>query len=260
MNFPNFSAGQIELFFLVLLRVSTIVVMIPILGERTTPARVKGGLAILITFLVLPFVGHPAAGAEDLFTLGLRMGGEVLIGIILGFACRLAFTGIRMAGDLISFQMGFSIANIIDPLTSDQVSVITELQYLFAALLFLGVNGHHMMIQAVSESYTVLPVLGFHMTGALAQSLVDLSRNMFVIAVKISAPVVVALLFANLGLGLIARTVPQMNVFIVGFPLKIGIGMGMLMVTLPLFAAVLTKFFLGMGAQLSQLLQQMHVP
>ncbi|MGE5843331.1 MAG: flagellar biosynthetic protein FliR, partial [Syntrophaceae bacterium] len=115
MTLPNFSAGQIEMFFLVLLRVSTIVVMIPILGDRTTPARIKGGLAVFITFLVLPFVGHPASGTDDLFTLGLRMGGEVLIGIILGFASRLAFTGIQMAGQLVGFQIGFSIVNIIDP-------------------------------------------------------------------------------------------------------------------------------------------------
>lgn len=257
MNLPNFSAGQIELFFLVLLRVSTIVVMIPILGDRTTPVRVKGGLAIIITVLVLPFVGHPAAGADDLFTLGLRMGGEVLIGIALGFAARLAFAGIRMAGDLVGFQMGFSIINVIDPLTSDQVSVIAEIQYLFAGLLFLGVNGHHMLIQAVSESYTMLPVLGFHMTGALAQSLIDLSRNLFVIAVKISAPIVVALLFANLGLGLIARTVPQMNVFIVGIPLQIAIGLIGVGLTVPLFLQIASGIFSNLPAEMGLLLRAM---
>jgi len=256
MTFPNFSAGQIELFFLVLLRVSTIVVMIPILGDRTTPVRVKGGLAIFITLLVLPSV-DPAAGADDLFALGLRMGGEVLIGIILGFACRLAFTGIQMAGQLVGFQIGFSIVNIIDPLTSEQVSIVAELQYLFAGLLFLGVNGHHMLIQAVSESYSVLPVLGFHMTGELAQSLVDLSRNMFVIAVKISAPIVVALLFANIGLGLIARTVPQMNVFIVGFPLQIAIGLIGIGLTIPLFLQIVEGLFSNLPAEMGLLLRAM---
>jgi len=256
MTFPNFSAGQIELFFLVLLRVSTIVVMIPILGDRTTPVRVKGGLAIFITLLVLPSV-DPAAGADDLFTLGLRMGGEVLIGIILGFACRLAFTGIQMAGQLVGFQIGFSIVNIIDPLTSEQVSIVAELQYLFAGLLFLGVNGHHMLIQAVSESYSVLPVLGFHMTGELAQSLVDLSRNMFVIAVKISAPIVVALLFANIGLGLIARTVPQMNVFIVGFPLQIAIGLIGIGLTIPVFLQIVEGLFSNLPAEMGLLLRAM---
>ena len=256
MTFPNFSSGQIELFFLVLLRVSTIVVMIPILGDRTTPVRVKGGLAIFITFLVLPSV-DPAAGADDLFALGLRMGGEVLIGIILGFACRLAFTGIQMAGQLVGFQIGFSIVNIIDPLTSEQVSIVAELQYLFAGLLFLGVNGHHMLIQAVSESYSVLPVLGFHMTGELAQSLVDLSRNMFVIAVKISAPIVVALLFANIGLGLIARTVPQMNVFIVGFPLQIAIGLIGIGLTIPVFLQIVEGLFSNLPAEMGLLLRAM---
>jgi len=257
MTFPNFSAGQIELFFLILLRVSTIVVMIPIIGDRTTPARVKGGLAILITFLVLPFVERPAAAADDLFSLGLSMAGEVFIGVILGFAGRLVFAGVQLAGQLVGFQMGFSIVNVIDPVTSSQVSIIAEFQYMLAGLLFLTVDGHQMLIQAVAESYRVLPALGFHMTGALAQSLVDLSRNMFVIAVKISAPIVVALLFANVGLGLVARTVPQINIFIVGFPLQIAIGLIGVGLTLPLFLHITAGLFSNLPAEMGLLLRAM---
>ena len=257
MAFPNFSAGQIELFFLVLLRVSTIVVLLPILGDRTTPVRVKGGLAILITVLVLPFVGRPASPADDVFTLGMRMSGEILVGVVLGFASRIAFAGIQMAGQLVGFQIGFSIVNIIDPLTSTQVSIIAELQYLFAGLLFLTVNGHHMLIQAVSESYSVLPVLGFHMTGELVQGLIEQSRSLFVIAVKISAPIVVAILFTNVGLGLVARTVPQINVFVVGFPLQIAIGLIGLGLSIPLFLQITAGLFSNLPAEMGMMLRAM---
>ena len=257
MTFPNFSAGQIELFFLVLIRVSTIVVLIPILGDRTTPARIKGGLAVLITFLVLPSVSRPESPAEDPLMLGMRMGGEVLIGVALAFASRIAFSGIQMAGQLIGFQVGFSIVNIIDPLTSEQVSIIAELQYLFAGLLFLAVNGHHMLIQAVSESYSVLPVLGFHMTGELAQGIIEQSRSLFVIAVKISAPIVVAVLFTNVGLGLVARTVPQINVFIVGFPLQIAIGLIGIGLSIPLFLQIVAGLFSNLPAEMNLMLRAM---
>ena len=197
MKFPVFTPEQIELFFLVFLRISAVVAMLPILGDRTTPARIKGGLAVLITVLVIPFVAKPAEMPADLVSLLLMMAGEVFIGFILGYASSLIFAGIQMAGDLVGFQMGFSIVNIIDPVTSAQVSIIAEFQYLLAGLLFLAVDGHHMLILAVSESYAALPLLGFHVTGELVQSLVELSRELFVIAVKISSPIVIALVFSS---------------------------------------------------------------
>jgi flagellar biosynthesis protein FliR len=257
MNLPFLSPAQAELFFLVFIRVGAIVMMLPILGDRTTPARIKAGLSLLITFLVIPSLEKPAGITEDLFTLGMKMGGELLVGVILGFAGRLVFEGIQMAGQLVGFQMGFAIVNIIDPITSEQVSIISELQYLLAGLLFLAVNGHHLFLHAVSESYSVVPVLGFHLTGALMQGLVDLTREMFVISMKISAPIIVALVFANIGLGLVARTVPQINIFVVGFPLQIAIGLIGIGLTAPVFLHVATGLFSGLTGQISMLLKAM---
>ncbi len=257
MKLPFVSPADAELFFLIFIRVSAIVVMLPILGDRTTPARIKAGLSLLIALLVVPFVERPAGVTEDLFSLGLKMGGELLIGVILGFAGRFLFEGIQLAGQLIGFQMGFSIVNIIDPVSSKQVSIIAEFQYLLAGLLFLAVDGHHLVIQAISESYTAVPVLGFHMTGALIQSIVDLSREMFVISMKISAPIIVALVFANIGLGLVARTVPQINIFVVGFPLQIAIGLLGIGLTAPVFLNVATALFSGLSGQISLLLKAM---
>jgi flagellar biosynthetic protein FliR len=257
MKFPVFTPEQAELFFLVFLRVSTLVIMIPILGDRTAPARVKAGLAILITILVIPFVEKPAEAAQDLFSLGVRMGGEILIGLVLGFAGRLIFEGIQMAGQLVGFQMGFSIVNVIDPITSSQVSIIAEFQYFLAGLLFLAVDGHHLVIQAVSESYAVVPVLGFQLTGALMQNLVEMTRDMFVVSMKISAPVIAALVFANVGLGLVARTVPQINIFVVGFPLQIAIGLVGIGLTVPLFLNIAAAIFSGLSGQISLLLHAM---
>jgi len=257
VKFPLFSPAQIELFFLVFIRVSAIVVMLPILGDRTTPVRTKAGLSLLIAILVVPLLKMPAGVSEDVLSLGMKMGGELLIGVILGFAGRLLFEAIQMAGQLIGFQMGFAIVNIIDPITSKQVSIIAEFQYLLAGLLFLAIDGHHLLLQAVSESYAVVPVLGFHWTGALIQTIVDLTREMFVISMKISAPIVVALVFANIGLGLVARTVPQINIFIVGFPLQIAIGLLGIGLTVSIFLHVTTGMFSGLSGQIALLLKSM---
>jgi flagellar biosynthesis protein FliR len=257
MKFPVFTLEQIEIFFLVFLRISTVVVMLPILGNQSTPARIKGGLAVLITMLVIPFVAKPAEMPADLFSLLLVMAGEVLIGIILGFASTIIFQGIQMAGDLVGFQMGFSIVNILDPVTSEQASIINEFQYMLAGLLFLSVNGHHVLILAVSESYTALPLLGFHLTGGLVQSLVEMSCDLFVIAVKISSPIVIALVFANIGLGLIARTVPQINILVVGFPLQIAIGLIGLGLTVPLFLYLAGGLFSNLPGQIGLLIRAM---
>ena len=257
MKLPFLTLANAELFFLVFIRVSTIVVMIPILGDRSTPVRVKAGLSLLIALLVIPFVQKPAGLSEDVFSLAMKMGGELLIGVILGFAGRLLFEGIQMAGQLVGFQMGFAIVNVIDPIASKQVSIIAEFQYLMAGLLFLAVDGHHIVIQAVSESYTVVPVLGFHMTGALMQNIVGLTREMFVISMKISAPIIVALVFANIGLGLVARTVPQINIFVVGFPLQIAIGLLGIGLTAPVFLDVATGLFSGLSGQIGLLLKSM---
>ena len=257
MKFPVFTLEQVELFFLVLIRIGTILAMIPILGDRTTPVRVKAGLTILIAALVVPFVERPAAYPQDPFSLGMSMAGEVFTGIVLGFAGRLVFAGIQLAGQLVGFQMGFSIVNIVDPVSSAQISIIAEFQYLVAALLFLATSAHHVFLAAIVESYKVLPVYHFQFSGAFMQVLVDLSRNMFVIAAKVSAPLIAALLLTNVGLGLIARTVPQINIFIVGFPLQIAVGLIGIGFTLPIFLSVVGRLFANIEGEVGLFLRLM---
>jgi len=152
------------------------------------------------------------------------MSGEVLIGVLLGFASRLVFAGIQLAGQLIGFQMGFSIVNIIDPVTSTQVSIIAEFQYLVAALLFLATSAHHVFLAAIVESYKVLPIYDFQFTGRSCRPHRPFRQHVCHCREDFR-PLIAALLLTNVGLGLIARTVPQINIFIVGFPLQIAVGL-----------------------------------
>jgi flagellar biosynthetic protein FliR len=162
-----------------------------------------------------------------------------------------------MAGDMVGFQMGLSIANIIDPMTSDQVSIITELQYLIAMLVFLAVDAHHFFFSAIIQSYSIINPLAFHFSGQLMQYIFDFSKDMFIIAIKLGAPLIAVMLFTSIGLGIVARTVPQINVFIVGMPLQIAIGLIFLGITAPMFIQLTHGFFNSFEHKIINLLRLM---
>jgi len=253
------TAEQAEIFILTFLRISAMIITIPILGDITVPARVKGGLALLITFLVFPFVQTVSWRlSSDIFSLIYRMIGEIMIGVMVGFAGRLIFDGIQLAGQLIGFQMGFSIVNVIDPVNNEQVSIISQFQYLIAMLIFLVMNGHHIFLYAIVESFRILPPLGFHFSGELMQLVLVFVRNMLEVAIKTGAPIIAVLLFMSVGMGLVARTVPQINIFIVGFPLQIAIGLIGLGVTLPIFLRVVETYFSNLEGEIILLLRLMQ--
>ena len=256
MNIPQITATQIEMFIFILLRVSSIVVTMPILGNRTVPVRVKGGLSLMIVFLLFPFVKLHISPL-DMLPLALGMAGEVVIGVIIGLTGRLVFAGVQLAGQLAGFQMGFAIVNVFDPITSTQVSIIAQFQYLLAMLLFLAVDGHHLFLYAIAESYRIVPVLGFHFSGELTQAIVELSKDIFIVAIKTGAPVITMLLMISVGFGLIARTVPQINILIVGFPVKIAVGLICIGLALPVFARMVGSIFLNFGDKLNLLFHLM---
>jgi flagellar biosynthetic protein FliR len=157
----------------------------------------------------------------------------------------------------VGFQMGLSIANVIDPMTSEEVSIITDLQYLIAMLVFLTVDAHHIFLSAIAQSYNIISPLAFHFSGQLMQYIFDFSRDMFVIAIKLGAPLMAVMLFTNVGLGIIARTVPQMNIFIVGFPLQIATGLIFLGLTAPMFVKITGGLFTNFEGKLITLLRLM---
>lgn len=259
MNLPFLSATHLEAFILVLLRVSAIVVTIPVISDAAVPARVKAALSIMIALIIFPLVlpQIPPTANYHALILMYRMAGEVMIGLIIGYMARLIIAGIQMAGDIIGFQMGLSIANVIDPMTSEQVSIITELQYLVAMLVFLAVDAHHIFFSAIIQSYSVLNPLSFHFSASLMQTILSFSKEMFVIAIKLAAPLMAVMFFTNVGLGIVARTVPQINIFIVGMPLQIAVGLIFLGITAPLFVKLTQGYFINFEAKIITLLRLM---
>lgn len=257
MNLPLVTPELAQTFILVFLRTGAMMAMMPVIGDNATPLRIKAGLSLIIALMIAPVVSVAHIPDPALLDLALKMAGEVLIGVLIGFAARLIFAGIQLAGQFVGFQMGFAIVNVIDPISSAQVSIIAQVQYLLAILIFLIINAHHFFISAIAEGYRVLPAFGFQFSGALMEAVFQLSRDMFVIALKLSAPIIAVLFFTNVGLGIIARTVPQMNIFIVGFPLQIGVGLIAFGLMIPFMVRMFEKLILGLDSQVSWLLKLM---
>ncbi|MDX9746218.1 MAG: flagellar biosynthetic protein FliR [Syntrophales bacterium] len=258
MEFPVISVEWAVAFSLVLLRVGALIGTMPLFGEQIVPLRVKAGLTFVVALLLFPAVSPflPAVPV-DFMPLLFRMISEILVGVALGFAARLIFAGIQVAGELIGFKIGFSVANVIDPVSSVSVSLIGQVLYLFALLIFLTTNSHHIFFAAMADSFRILPVLSFHVSGDFMALMMSLARDMFVLAVKLCIPVVSVILFTNIGLGIVARTVPQINVFIVGFPLQISVGLIFFGLSMPLFASLMQKAYGRLGESLFGLLRVM---
>ena len=222
----NFSLPQLQIFFMIFVRVAAIVMSIPILNNKNAPAVFKAGLALSISFILFPILKfNHALIFNDVLSFGLGIVGEAVLGFTIGLTVKAIFAGIQLAGQLAGYQMGLAIANILDPATSIQVPLLSQVYNLVAMLIFLIINAHHWLLQALVESFSLVPPFGFQYNPALSDYLVELTGNIFTIAIKVGAPIIVVLLMTSVALGLIARTVTQMNIFIVAIPLKIAIGL-----------------------------------
>ncbi len=156
--------------------------------------------------------------------LGIMAVGEILFGMILSLIIRCIFAGIQMAGQIIGFQMGFSMMNVVDPLSGTSVELTSQFLYLVTLLLFLTMDGHLYMLAAFTKSFSLVPPGTFLINQQVYNHLLYFSSQIFVIAVKVAAPVMVAELLVSSGLGIVARLAPQINVLFVGFPIKIAVG------------------------------------
>lgn len=254
----NIYVSQFVLFVLLFVRITAMIAVAPFVGHQTIPAQMKVGLGLFCSFVLFPLASSSGVSTDvSLFTLILLVVREMAVGLILGFATGIIFAGVRYAGELISFDMGFSVANVFDPETGAQTPVIGEFLYLFTMAIFLGINGHHFVLQALQLSYTAVPIGSWTLNGPLAESLIKLVGLVFVIAVKFAAPIIISLFLTNVALAILSRIMPQMNIFTVSFPLKIGVGVFALVSTAPMLAYVFKKLLEQFESDILVLLQVM---
>lgn len=242
------SQGQDRLAMLVLAlaRVGGLFVMAPIFAARAAPMRVRVALVFFMTLAMLPLLGATPPAIAGNTSLAVMLGlvaFEVLIGFAIGLVAQLTFGAVQMAGQLAGIQMGIGLSNLIDPQTQEHITSLAQWQNLLALLVFLSVDGHHILVRAVADSFRVLPV-GGGMPAAAGFGLVfDLAGGLFVVALKIASPVMVLLLLVNAAMGVLAKLIPQLNVFIVGFPLNVAAGLFVLAASQPFTLRLLVTSF-----------------
>jgi flagellar biosynthesis protein FliR len=254
----NLPIDQIHRFLFILVRVSSMLFIIPFFESRNVPVLVKTGLAMAVTWLLLPQVrGLPPSLNTTPVAFALGLASEIAIGLIIGLMLQLVFVGVQLAGQTAGFQMGFAIANVVDPASSMQIPMLSQFLNLFALMVFLSLDIHYYFIKALVDGFEIIPFWGARFDGDLFDLLVRTVSNAFVIAVKIGAPVMVALLLTSAALGLIARTVPQMQIFIVAMPVKIILGLLFLGFSLPFCMNYLRSVFAALGHTLLGLLRML---
>ena len=245
---------------LIFLRVAAIIFSAPVLDTATIPVVFKAGLAFAVSILLLPVV-NAVVTVQDLNLIAFVIGvvSEIAIGVTIGLSVKLLFTGIQLAGQIAGFQMGFAVANVVDPATSAQIPILAQFYNLTAMLVFLSINAHHMFFSALVDSYKILPPLSMQISPQLVGMMMQLAANMFVVAIKVGAPLIAVMLVISVGLGLVARTVPQIHIFIVAMPLKILIGLVFMIMVTPYLTAYLIDLFSSYPATLFDLIRLMAV-
>ena len=250
--------SQFIIFLLLFVRITALIVTAPVLGYEAVPVQVKASLGLFLSLVFYPLASSHAPQIDTrLIPLVIVALKEVSVGLLLGFVLSLILAGARFAGDIIGYGMGFSMANIIDPESEQSVSLISEFFYIVSMLLFLLLNGHHFVIEALQLSYAAVPMGGLSLNTLLGAGVIRLTSFVFLVAVKLAAPIIVALFLVDVGLGVLARVVPQMNVFMVSFPLKIVVGLMMLMTTGPMTIYVFKKLLVSFESDVLALVQVM---
>lgn len=234
--------AQFVVFLLLFARTTSMVVVAPILGHQAVPLQLKAAFGLFLSFVLFPLQSSMAASV-DMKLIGtiVLLLEEVLVGVMIGFAAGLIFAGIRFAGDLVGFDMGFTMANTYDPELNMSTPVVGEILYAMAAMLFIILNGHHFVLQAIVTSYTSVPIGSLVLGAVPTGKLVGMVGMIFIVAVKFAAPVIVALFLTNIALAILTRLLPQMNIFGVAFPLKIAVGIVALSASIPIMVFVFKK-------------------
>lgn len=257
----------------VLMRVSGLFLVAPVFGSHFVPAQIKVFIILVTTLAIYPVavaaatsaptgagLAVAALGGGDLWSMVALAAQELAVGLLLGYASLLAFVGIQVAGQFLDTEMGFGIINVIDPQLNQVSPLLGNFQYLLALLIFLATNGHYTLLSALAQSYRLLPVGGPRLTVGepVLGFMLSLFSGLFITALKVAAPVLAALFLTTVALGLLARAVPQLNIFMVGLPAKAIIGLALMAVLMPGYLALLENVLGGIRPALARLLGVMH--
>jgi flagellar biosynthetic protein FliR len=260
---PNLSiitASSLWAFLQVFARVSSLFISAPVFGDKAVPAQVKVGLAGLISLALLPLVrGTLMPGPIP--ALGPMLGdllGQVMIGILIGFVVSLVFFAVRLGGSLLDYQMGFTQAATFDPQYNETITPVADFQYRYSLLIYLLINGHLLLLLALERSFVKLPASQLTLGGHALAVFSMLTGQMLINGIEIAAPGAAVLLITDVAFAFLSRAMPQMQVFYVGMPVKILVGLAVVLVALPLLTTVIGNEVLNSPITLGAAIHGMH--
>ncbi len=248
MNIYGLDITETLLFFCGLVRVSAILVVFPIFSSNVVPPLVRILFAFCLSTALFPAIKSTSGVTaseylnSNLLLVALVMK-EALVGVIVGFMAKVIFESISFGFAYMSMQMGFGFSNLYDPNIETSSPVVSNFVMVIVSLLFIAVDGHHLMINAIAETFTVLPLGVASFTKQLSLYVLDVGASVFVIAVRIAAPIAVVIFSINVGFGLIARAIPQVNVLLVSFTVNILVGILVLFLVMPQLGTSVGYFF-----------------
>lgn len=238
--------GGVEAFVLIATRVLAVFATSPVMSLKNVPAQAKIGLGLFTALVLVPVItkdGIPS-GIDVSWS---AIAGELLVGALSGFAATLAYTAIAFGASLLDFQAGFSMGALYDATFGTQGAVIERFYSAIAALLFFQTDAHHLVIQALVQLFTIVPLGTFTLTKINPDLLAQIAATSFVIAIELVFPVLVALLLAEMALGVLAKVAPQFGIFQIGMQIKVGLALGALALTMPLLLPRMHALFSSMA-------------
>ncbi|WP_291955354.1 flagellar biosynthetic protein FliR [Mahella sp.] len=250
--------NYIPTFLLIFMRMTGLFVLSPVFGRREVPAYLKIGMSFMMAMVLLNTMPLQSMDiVNNIWLYGWILLKEMLIGMVMGYITTLAFSAILIAGQIMDFQIGFGMVNAFDPINEVAVPIVGNLINMMALLLFFGMNGHHVLISLLFDSYTVLPVGGFSIEPDILWYILDIFIQTFVWAIKLAIPLMAVLLLTEVMLGILSRALPQMNVFVMGMPIRLMIGLIMLLLVLPVYVNLMEPLFADMFDGISGFMQRM---
>ena len=245
--------GQVACFLLVLTRTSGIFFISPFLGSMNVSVKFRAGAAVLLAMILFPVVMkmYVIEAPATLVMFAFTVAKEMFIGWLIGLVGYITLSAVNMAGKIMDMQVGFAVVQMMDPTTQQQSGMIGTFLYNLTIIYFVITNGHHVIISALAESFRIIPLDSMVWNTSLPQLITDLTAGVFMNGMKIAMPVTFAILLTNVGMGILARTMPQMNIFVVGIPLQLTIGTSMISMVLPFYILFLDVIFNEMYANIS---------
>ncbi len=248
----NINIAEIAIFLSILLRLSIILFMLPIFSASELPSVVKALAVVAFSAMLFPVVRRNIQPLPlELAAFGSVIMGELIYGILFATCMLAIFSAFELAGELIGFEMGFGFSQAVNPQSGTRFSVLAVWTQLLATLIFLSVNGHHLILKTLVESFKLVPVGSFTIDPAIFTRMLIISGTMFILAMKLAAPVLAVLILTQIGFGLMSKFAPQVNILATGFPLTITLGLLFFSITLIFWGEVgiesFTRLFYFLG-------------